>query len=363
MNGESRVVGKGIQLPSSILGSGPISALAPMQDVTNLPFMTVIGKYGSPDYFFTEYLRVHETSRIEPGIIDSVEKNTTGRPVFVQLIGENVPHMVRIVKELLKLPDLAGIDLNMGCPAPKVYKKNVGGGLLRDLAKVDELLGALRENIPGLFTVKMRVGFDDISSFDDFLALIEKHKIDLLSVHGRTVKELYRGEVRYEQIKTAVESVSCPVLANGNIDSVDKAVEVLKFTGAHGVMIGRSCIRNPWIFHQIRDFLTTGTYYKPTLADVYAYIQDLKTATQSEDNRQQYHISYLKKYLNFIGQGVDPAGEFLKAMRRVQSYDEFEALCQRMLLDNGRNKELFADKPYPGLIARPNCEDECSSSA
>ena len=156
------------RLPSGHLSGQPLTALAPMQDVTDLPFMRVAAHYGAPDYFFTEFFRVHSQSRPEKHILRSIVENKTGRPVFAQLIGEHVPDMVRTVKELLKYP-IAGIDLNLGCPAPKIYKKNVGGGLLRDPAKIDELLGALRAAVPGLFTVKMRIGFDSTENYERVL--------------------------------------------------------------------------------------------------------------------------------------------------------------------------------------------------
>src|SRR5690606_10949507 len=142
-------------------------------------------------------------------------------------------------------------DLNMGCPAPKVYKKNVGGGLLRETDKVDRLLGRMRDAIEGRFTVKMRIGFDDGNNFESILGLIARHSIDLLSVHGRTVREMYRGGVHYAHIAKAVALVPCPVLANGNINSASAAHKVLQETRAHGVMVGRGAIRNPWIFGQI----------------------------------------------------------------------------------------------------------------
>ena len=97
-----------------------------MQDVTDLAFMRVIAHYGAPDYFFTEFFRVHAQSRLEKHIVRSLAENTTGRPVFAQLIGEDIHHLNRTIADLLTLP-VAGIDLNLGCPAPKVYKKNVGG--------------------------------------------------------------------------------------------------------------------------------------------------------------------------------------------------------------------------------------------
>ena len=109
-------------LPETIVSGQPITALAPMQDVTTLPFMSVISEIGSPDYFFTEYFRVHIQSNLEKHILESITRNRTGRPVFAQMIGEHIEHLKRATKDLLK-HNVAGIDLNMGCPAPTVYKK------------------------------------------------------------------------------------------------------------------------------------------------------------------------------------------------------------------------------------------------
>ena len=257
----------GAHLPPAIVPGQPLTALAPMQDVTDLPFMRVMAHYGAPDYFFTEFFRVHAQSRPEKHILRSITETQTGRPVFAQLIGEHIPDMVRTAKDLLQFP-VAGIDLNMGCPAPKIYKKNVGGGLLRDPAKIDELLGALRDAVPGLFTVKMRIGFDSTDNYERILGLINKHNVDLLSVHGRSVKEGYRSEVHYDFIGTAVRAVKCPVLANGNVSSADKAAAVLAETGASGVMIGRHAIRNPWIFRQVREKLSAQPITPVALADV-----------------------------------------------------------------------------------------------
>ena len=120
-----------MHLPAPIVAGQPLTALAPMQDVTDLAFMGVIAHYGAPDYYVTEFFRVHAQSRPEKHILRSIDENATGRPVFAQLIGEDIGYLTRTVEELLKLP-VAGIDLNLGCPAPKVYKKNVGGGLLRE---------------------------------------------------------------------------------------------------------------------------------------------------------------------------------------------------------------------------------------
>jgi tRNA-dihydrouridine synthase B len=370
------------QLPAGHLPGQPLTALAPMQDVTDLAFMRVMAHYGAPDHFFTEFFRVHRQSRPEKHILRSIDENQTGRPVFAQLIGEHVPDMVRTVKELLKHP-VAGIDLNLGCPAPKIYKKNVGGGLLRDPARIDELLGALRDAVPGLFTVKMRIGFDSTDNFEKILGLVNKHSVDLLTVHGRTVKEGYRSDVHYDFIGTAARIVRCPVLANGNVTSAEKAAAVLAESGAAGVMIGRHAIRNPWIFRQcrerfqqvgrvipdppslpeserrVRDNAPDPSVFRPTLADVREYVTRLYRETQAPGVPESAHVAKMKKYLNFVGQSVDADGAFLHAMRRAMTEAELFAVCDRHLL--AAPAKLFSTEPYPGIIARPNCETPMES--
>ncbi len=356
-------------LPTSQIPGQPLTALAPMQDVTDLAFMGLIADYGAPDYYVTEFLRVHAQSRPEAHIVRSIDENRTGRPVFAQLIGEDIFHLERTVDLLLKHP-VAGIDLNLGCPAPKVYKKNVGGGLLRDPAHVDAILGALRARSPGLFTVKMRIGFEDTRHYEQILASVARHRVDLLVVHGRTVKEMYRSAVRYDEIARAVRAVPCPVVANGNVTSAAAAARILAETGAAGLMCGRHAIRNPWIFRQIRERLSGASVFAPTLRDVHDYIHALYRATGAgfvkpeldAFARERAHVARMKKFLNFVGQSVDPEGRFLHDMRRAMRETELFEVCERHLL--ARGGEPFADEPYPGVVARPNCEtpdaDGCS---
>ncbi len=338
----------------------PATALAPMQDVTDLPFMRVIHHYGDPDYYFTEYFRVHAHSRLEPHILRSITENKTGRPVFAQMIGESIPELVKTARELRRHP-VAGIDLNMGCPAPKIYKKHCGGGLLRDPARIDRVLGALREAIPGRFTVKMRIGFDSTDTFPALLDLIDKHGIDLLSLHARTVRQGYRGEAHYDYVRLAVERLSCPVLANGNILSADRALRVAAETGCHGLMIGRHAIRNPWIFRQIREAFGGAPVFRPTLGDVRGYVERLYHTTRTGACPEQLHVNKMKKYLNFLGQGVDPEGKFLYEMRRTRTEADLFTVCDRHLLTAPETP--FADEPYDGVIARPNCEGPATETA
>src|SRR5947207_1863371 len=205
-------------LDALLAAPAPVLALAPMQDVTDLPFWRLMTRYGGADLYFTEYFRVHADSRLDKTILRSITENPTGRPAIAQMIGNDIPSLVRTARELQQYP-IAAVDLNLGCPAPVVYRKCAGGGLLREPARVDAILGALRDAVKIKFTVKTRIGFDSPDVFEELLPIFAKHSIDLLTVHGRTVKEMYGPEVHYEYIARAVAGMPCPVLANGNVSS------------------------------------------------------------------------------------------------------------------------------------------------
>src|ERR1700761_667675 len=212
-----------------------------MQDVTTLEFMRVVSRYGGPDVYWTEYFRVHAVSHLEKWILDSITKNPTDRTVVAQMIGNHIPSLVRTAKELQRLP-IAAIDLNLGCPAPIVYRKCAGGGLLREPQRVDAILAALREAVTIPFTVKTRLGFESPAEFDALLKIFSRHPIDLLTVHARTVLQMYRPGVRYDLIAQAARELRCPVLANGNVYSAAQAKQLLGENGGRGLMIRRGAI-------------------------------------------------------------------------------------------------------------------------
>jgi tRNA-dihydrouridine synthase B len=196
----------------------------------------------------------------------------------------------------------------------------------------------LRDAISTKFTVKTRIGFESSDVFDELIPIFAKHKIDLLTVHGRTVKEMYRSEVHYDFIARAVNAVPCPVLANGNIYSAEKAAEVLRVTGAKGLMIGRGAIRNPWLFTQIRQHQRGDPIFVPRGRDVLNYIRDLFETVRPPHIKENAHIQKMKKYMNYVGMGIEPTGEFLHQIRRITTEVEFFRLCERY---------LDHDKPMP----------------
>lgn len=340
--------------------------LAPMQDITTLPFMQMLAKRGAPDVFVTEFLRVNATSQIDDSVAECAEKTLplTGAPLLVQLIGEDVPALERIADAVLTryAETVVGIDINLGCPMPKIFRKNVGGGLLRDLPKVAEILSALRKVCSDhgkLFTVKCRLGFDDAEPFPQLLTLAAEVGVDLLAVHGRTVRGLYRSPVDYDAIADAVRKMPCPVAANGEISSVAKAKSVREKTRCAGLMCGRHAVRNPWLFRQLREMLA-GTpeneIFSPTLGDVFDYIRELEQCASWDGASPARVAARMKKFLNFIGTGVDEEGAFLYAVRRAGTPDEIFGIAEKFLSDGDLSSRPFAAEPFPQVCARPNCE-------
>jgi len=312
-------------------GPAPVLALAPMQDVTTLQFMRVISRYGGPEVYWTEYFRVHAVSHIEKWILESITQNPTGRPVVAQMIGNDIPSLVRTAKELQQYP-VAAIDLNLGCPAPVVYRKCAGGGLLREPQRIDAILGALREAVSIPFTVKTRVGFDSPAEFDTLLPIFAKHAIDLLTVHARTVVQMYRPGVRYDLIAQAARELRCPVLANGNVFGAVQAQQLLADTGVRGLMIGRGAIRNPWMFEQIRAQLRGEPVKLPTGREVLAYIRELWDNEITPGINESSQVQRMKKFMNFIGEGVP--GMFLHDIRRAETTAGFFQICESALDHN-----------------------------
>jgi tRNA-dihydrouridine synthase len=316
------------QLDALLRGDTPWLALAPMQDVTDGAFWKLMQRYGGADVYWTEYFRVHAVSNLEKWIVESIEQNSTGRPVIAQMIGNDIPSLVRTAKELQQLP-VAAIDLNLGCPAPIVYKKCAGGGLLREPQRIDSILGALRDAVSIKFTVKTRVGFASPAEFDTLLPIFTKHSIDLLTVHARTVAQMYRLPVHYDLIRQATEAMPCPVCANGHVYSAEQALEVLAQTKARGLMIGRGVIRSPWLFNQIRERLKGEPLTFPTGRNVLDYVTALWESQASFDAPERAQCERMKKFMNYIGEGVD--AQFLHQIRRTETAAEFFRICREFL--------------------------------
>lgn len=308
-------------------------ALAPMKDVTDLAFLKTLKDLDSlPDYFITEYFRtVAHHKKMSPYIMRSIDENPARIPIYGQLVGHDPEYLARDALNLMEHA-CAGVDLNMGCPAPIVCRRGAGGGMLRSLRDMDAALGALRAALPaGSFTVKCRLGYETPDEFERILPVIASHSPDRVCIHARTVKEGYRSPVHPEWVKWAAEVLKCPVVANGNIVDAATADAWVRLARPAGLMIGRAALRNPWIFSQLRSHFQGQAAAVPTCRDLLHYIRRLyeRTLEMQEHYVEEKHIHRLKKYLIYTARGLPDS--FDHHMKRAKTSHDFMRICADVL--------------------------------
>ena len=225
--------------------------LAPLAGYTDLPFRAVVKKFGA-DLTISEMISSNALVYNSKKTHKMIEKSPSEDPYIVQIAG-NKPEIVRDAVEILNdIPGIDGIDLNCGCPAPKVFSHGSGSNLLGDLKKLEEILSTVKRYSKKQYTTaKVRLGVNDKIPVEIGKA-VEACGVDYVAVHGRTRAGKYKAPVDYDAIKAMKEAVSIPVIANGDIKDYAKAKEVLKYTNADGIMIGRGAIGKPWVFYQLK---------------------------------------------------------------------------------------------------------------
>jgi tRNA-dihydrouridine synthase len=333
--------------------SSMATVLAPMRNVTTRAFCDLFLHCGEPDMYATEFLRVHATSTVERKIVEMLVSRRSTRPIFVQLLGREPAELIRVAG-LLSRYDIQGIDLNFGCPVPKIHRKGVGGALLEEPWVMDKILSEVEKHIRVPLSVKIRIGFGDEAKFEQIIGILAQHNLSHATVHARTVRALYRDGVNFECVKRAKTVLGCRVFANGDINSARQACDVAGQTRCDGVMIGRAAVRNPFIFRQIRELQSTGMCFVPKFRDMHAHILRLVDAVEKSGFDEKKQVGSLKKYFNFIGQCVDRRGEFLFRIRRAAGKGEMFAAIDSHI--GRRADEDFCGVPYENITARPNCE-------
>lgn len=227
--------------------------LAPLAGYTDLPFRSMIKKFGV-DISVSEMVSAYALSFNPKKTLKMIQKSPLEIPFSVQIAGNNKEIIKRSVDILNNQDGIDIIDLNCGCPAPKVSSHGNGSGLLKDLNLLANLVNTIKLNSNKKYTsIKVRLGFDKKIPLE-LASMINDCGADFVVVHGRTKVDAYKKEkIDYNAIATIKEKINIPLIANGEIDSYDKAKEVLEVTNANGVMIGRFALREPWIFYQLKN--------------------------------------------------------------------------------------------------------------
>ena len=230
----------------------PLYVLAPLAGFTDLPFRSVVKKFGA-DLTVSEMLSSNALAHGSEKTLHMLEKSTLEDPYSVQIAGANVD-VVRLAVEILNEQEgIDIIDLNCGCPVPKVVGHGSGSSLLLNLPLMGDIIRTIKDTSnKSMTSVKIRLGFEE-KNHVEIAKMVEDSGADFLAVHGRTRAGKFKAEVDYDAIREIKEAISIPVIANGDIDSYTKAKWVLEHTGSDGVMIGRGAVGAPWIFHQLRS--------------------------------------------------------------------------------------------------------------
>ncbi len=298
--------------------SKPLVVLAPLAGYTDLPFRNVAKKFGA-DLTISEMISSNALAYANEKTLKMTEKSPNETPYIVQISGSKVDMIRMAVEKLNELDGIDGIDLNCGCPAPKVFHHGSGSNLLGDLPRLQAILWTIKKYSTKRYTtVKIRIGITDKIPYDIARA-VEDAGADMISVHGRTKAGAYKSEVDYDAIKIIKDAVKVPVIANGDIKSYQKAKDVLAYTGADGVMIGRGAVGSPWIFHQI----STGNEFVSNQIKK----QIIKEHYESMINHYGYHgMVMFRKHLHTYSKGYDGASEFRQMINFTSDIDEMRKI-------------------------------------
>tara|TARA_B100001059_G_scaffold88772_2_gene87278 strand:- start:409 stop:1404 length:996 start_codon:yes stop_codon:yes gene_type:complete len=245
------------------LGNFPL-LLAPMEDVSDPPFRAVCKEHGA-DVMYTEFIS-------SEGLIRDAAKSTKKldifeyeRPIGIQIFGSNIDSMKQATEIASSAnPDI--IDINYGCPVKKVACKGAGAGILQDIPKMVEMTAEIVKSTHLPVTVKTRLGWDDNTKYIEEVAeRLQDIGIKALSIHGRTRKQMYKGDADWRLIGNIKNNprVTIPIFGNGDIDSPEKAKRYKETYGVDGIMIGRATIGNPWIFNEIKQYIEIGIKLEP----------------------------------------------------------------------------------------------------
>ena len=234
--------------------------LAPLAGFSDPPFRSVVKKFGC-DVTVSEMISANALVFENEKTLKMLEKSPNETPFLVQLSGENPENFARAVKILNKFDGIDGIDLNCGCPVPKVVKQNAGSALLKDIPNLIKILKTIKKTSEKRYlSAKIRLGFDEKNAHE-FAQIFEDAGVDFLCVHGRTRNGMYSAKVDYEAIARIKDAVKIPVIANGDVSYANFA-QVLEITHADGLMIGRGAIGRPWIFSEIKANSTASNSLK-----------------------------------------------------------------------------------------------------
>ena len=299
--------------------------LSPLAGYTNLPFRLVIREIGGVDLCTTDLVNARSLLEKNPKAIKLIETNEADSPLSVQLFG-GVPEEMRDAAAYLESIGMASVDVNMGCPVPKVTKTGGGASMMTELPKTQSLIRAMTDAISIPVTAKMRLGWDEENlTAPDLAKALEDAGVAAIFVHGRTRAQGFDGTVNLDGIRKVVEAVdNIPVIGNGDVTTVEAARVMIEKTGCAGVSVGRGAFYNPWIFSHISDYLKTGkTPPEPSFEERIEVLRrhyELMVEVFGEDRGS---VTF-RKVAPWYAKRFGPVKPFNQAIVRISTRADFE---------------------------------------
>src|SRR5919107_329717 len=245
----------------------PPPVLSPMAGVTDVPFRALLKRRGGIGLTVSEFISVEGLTRNNPKSKRQMRFHEYERPFAVQIFGGQ-PGRMAMAAEMAEEVGADILDINCGCPAPKVVKHGGGSGLLRDYARLETILKEIKRAITIPLTIKIRAGYyDNNINAVETAKLAEGCGVEHIALHGRTKEQGYKGRANWDLVRQIKETVKIPVSGSGDVTTVDEALARWRETNCDGILIGRGAMANPWIFRQIEDAIAGRAPYEPTLAD------------------------------------------------------------------------------------------------
>ena len=294
--------------------------LAPMAGITDLPFRLICEKF-EPGLVVTEMVSSKALLYNDEKTQKLLNTQNEKRPISMQIFGSDQEAMAYGAKYISNLADI--VDINMGCPAPKVTKNGDGSKLLTDLDKAGNIIDAVVKNSSKSVTLKIRLGWDKEHIVATEIAKIaESIGVSAIIVHGRTRDEYYSGKANLEEIRKVKESVNIPVIGNGDIINEETAKDMFEITGCDGIMIGRAAIGNPWIFERVRYYLETGQKLPEVSIEERLKMIKEHFLLEIEEKGEYTGIREFRKHLAFYSKGLSKASDFRCKINTLNSTDE-----------------------------------------
>ena len=302
--------------------------LAPMAGITDLPFRLLCKEQGA-GLLYTEMVSAKAISYHNRNTVSLMETDPKEHPVALQLFGSEPELMGEVAKSIEDQPfDI--LDINMGCPVPKVVNNGEGSALLKDPALIREIIKAVSGAVRKPVTAKMRIGFEgaDVDPVE-IARIMEDAGAAAIAVHGRTRQQYYSGQADWETIRRIKEAVSVPVIGNGDVDSPEKAEAMFRETGCDAVMIGRAVRGNPWIFREMNHYFATGELLPgPSLEELKEEI--LRHARMQIEKKGEYTgIREMRKHVAWYTAGMRHSAGIRRESNLISSYGELERLLER----------------------------------